>query len=175
MLSAQPAEHPPRITAARLFAGVVALGGLLGSFLAAVLYTAHYARATSYLSDDPAACVNCHIMNEQFDGWAKGAHHARATCNDCHVPHSSIFAKYLAKAEHGYRHSKGFTFQDFHEPIQITRADRRIVIQNCVRCHAATTHEIRLVAFAPDASHADPTGGVDCVRCHAIVAHGPIR
>ncbi len=175
MSSSPPPEGRSHPGPLRVLAAVATLGALAGSFLAAVLYTAHYARATSYLSDDPAACVNCHIMNEQYDGWSKGAHHSRATCNDCHVPHSSVFAKYLAKAEHGYRHSRGFTFQDFHEPIQITPADRRIVIQNCVRCHAATTHEIRLVAFAPDPGRADASGGLDCVRCHAIVAHGPIR
>ncbi|MBK7977626.1 MAG: cytochrome c nitrite reductase small subunit [Deltaproteobacteria bacterium] len=159
----------------RWLAGAAVIGALLGAFVTAVAYTAHYARATSYLSDDPSACVNCHIMNEQFDGWAKGPHHARATCNDCHVPHSSVLAKYLAKAEHGYRHSKGFTLQDFHEPIQITPTDRHIVVQNCVRCHAATTHEIRLVAFAPAGGLVDTTGGLDCVRCHAAVAHGPIH
>jgi hypothetical protein len=66
-------------------------------------------------------------------GWQKSTHHAVATCNDCHVPHDLI-GKYLTKAEHGYRHSKGITFQDFHEPIRITDGSMRIVQHNCVRC-----------------------------------------
>ena len=32
-------------------------------------YTFHYAAGTSYFSADSAACVNCHIMREQYDGW----------------------------------------------------------------------------------------------------------
>ncbi len=139
------------------------IGALAGAFGGAVAYTAHFARATSYLSDDPKACVNCHIMNEQYDGWSSSSHHSRASCNDCHVPHSSIFAKYYVKAEHGYRHSKRFTLQNFHEPIRINQPSREVVIDNCIRCHAAMTRDMRM------------NGGVDCIHCHASVAHGPTR
>jgi hypothetical protein len=32
----------------------------------------------SYLSTDPRACVNCHVMNPQYDAWLKsGRRHAR--------------------------------------------------------------------------------------------------
>ncbi len=141
-----------------LAAGV--LGAVLGSFGGAVGFTAHFARATSYLSDDPKACVNCHIMNDQYDAWSRASHHARATCNDCHVPHQSIFAKYAVKAEHGYRHSKKFTFQNWHEPIAMTASSYDVVVDNCIRCHEEMTRAI---------------GHVDCLRCHASVAHGPTR
>jgi len=148
-------------------------------FGAAAGYTAHYANATSYLSDDPKSCINCHIMNDQYDSWSSSSHHARATCNDCHVPHDSVLSKYLVKAENGYRHSKGFTFQDFHEPIQITRAGREVVIDNCVRCHEAVTHEIRMAASSSAPGNGPGAGGVsggmNCIRCHANVAHGPMR
>ncbi len=151
------------------------LGGLFGAFGGAVGYTAHYASATSYLSNDPKTCTNCHIMNEQFNSWSSSSHHARATCNDCHVPNDSIIAKYYVKAEHGYRHSKGFTFNDFHEPIQITKGSRDVVIENCIRCHEAFTHEIRAAGrgYTPDADGI--TGGSDCIHCHSSIAHGPTR
>src|SRR5215510_3916814 len=92
----------------------VALGILvgLGSF------TFHYAEGLSYFSSDPKACANCHIMRQQYDGWQKASHHGVATCVDCHLPRS-FFAKYLAKASNGWHHSKGFTLQDFEEPIRI--------------------------------------------------------
>ncbi len=165
----------PGVGARSPFGCAALLGALAGSFVVAVTYTAYDARATSYLSDDPAACVNCHIMNPEFDGWSKGAHHARATCNDCHVPHDSLIAKYWVKAEHGYRHSRGFTFQDFHEPIRITPGSRAVVVENCVRCHEAMTHEIRVAAFGHGGAEPDVSGGLDCIRCHASVAHGPVR
>jgi cytochrome c nitrite reductase small subunit len=151
------------------------VGALAGAFSGAVAYTAHFARATSYLSNDPKACVNCHIMNEQYDGWSSSSHHARATCNDCHVPHESFVAKYYVKAEHGYRHSKRFTFQNFHEPIRINQASRDVVIDNCIRCHEAMTREIRLAAPRAASHDVGISGGVDCIHCHASVAHGPIR
>ncbi len=153
--------------------GAAILGGLFGSLLAAGAYTAHYAKATAYLSDDPTACINCHVMNDQYNAWVGGPHHAYATCNDCHVPHDSLLHKYYVKAEHGYRHSKGFTLQDFHEPIQMTASSRQVVNDNCIRCHESMTHTIRT---ASDTRLA-PNGFADlqCTHCHAAVAHGARR
>lgn len=145
----------------------IGLAALLGVLLGVGGYTFHYAEGTSYLSNDPKACVNCHIMREQYDGWQKSPHHANATCNDCHVPHD-VVGKYMAKVDHGYRHSKAFTLQNFHEPIQITPGDLRIVQQNCVRCHEAFVSEI-----APHAPGVREL--VNCVQCHASVGHGPRR
>lgn len=151
------------------------IGALVGAFGGAAAYTADFANATSYLSEDPRSCVNCHIMNDQYASWSSSSHHARATCNDCHVPHDSVVSKYLVKAEHGYRHSKGFTFQDFHEPIQITESSRNVVIDNCVRCHESMTHEIRLASGGGVRGPAGVSGRLDCIHCHASIAHGPTR
>lgn len=150
------------------------LGALAGACCGAVVYTAFYAHATSYLSNDPKACVNCHIMNDQYGAWSSSSHHARATCNDCHVPHTSLVAKYYVKAEHGYRHSKRFTFQNWHEPIRMTASSREVVVENCIRCHEAMTRDIRGTASGR-AAHAGISDEIDCIRCHASVAHGPTR
>jgi cytochrome c nitrite reductase small subunit len=151
------------------------LGALVGMFGGATAYTAHFASATSYLSEDPKACINCHIMNDQYNSWSSSPHHDRASCNDCHVPHDTLAHKFYVKAEHGYRHSKGFTFQDFHEPIQITKASRDVVVDNCVRCHDSMTHEIRTAAANGREDSAGISGGVDCIHCHSSVAHGATR
>lgn len=147
------------------------MGMLVGGLGGAAGYTAYKAKATSYLSDDPKACINCHIMNDQFNSWSSSPHHNRATCNDCHVPHDSVLSKYMVKAEHGYRHSKGFTFQDFHEPIRLGGASLEVVNNNCVRCHAEMTSEIRMGA-GHAGENKDDSLGINCVRCHARVAHG---
>lgn len=140
------------------------LASLCGVLLGIGGYTMHFAEGLAYLSNDPQACVNCHIMNEQFDAWRKGPHHAVATCNDCHVP-PHFPAKYIAKSENGYHHSKGFTFQDFHEPIMIKEKNSRILQENCVACHADMVHD--LVAGATSDRDA-----VTCVHCHQGVGHG---
>ncbi|MET0406683.1 MAG: NapC/NirT family cytochrome c, partial [Cystobacter sp.] len=78
-------------------------------------FTFAYAKGASYLTDDPAACANCHVMNDQYAGWIKSSHHTVAVCNDCHTPHG-FFGKYMSKALNGWHHSVAFTSGDFHEP-----------------------------------------------------------
>jgi cytochrome c nitrite reductase small subunit len=107
---------------------------LLGAVIGLGSYTFLYAEGFSYFSNDPKACMNCHIMREQYDSWQKASHHAVATCNDCHTPHNFV-ANYWTKAENGFWHSKGFTLQDFHEPIRIRPKNRRVLQANCIDCH----------------------------------------
>jgi cytochrome c nitrite reductase small subunit len=147
------------------WAGVV-LAALLGVFIGVSAFTFTAAKGYSYLSNDPAACVNCHIMRDQYEGWQKASHHTVATCNDCHVPHDFV-GKYFTKMENGYHHSKGFTFQDFHEPIQMRDASRAIANKNCLYCHGQFVSEV--------ASHSDFAKGFDCIRCHRDVGHGAAR
>jgi cytochrome c nitrite reductase small subunit len=128
------------------------------------LFTFNYAEGLSYLSADPEACMNCHIMRSQFDSWQKGSHHSAAVCVDCHLPHDLI-GKYMAKSNNGYHHSKGFTLQDFHEPIMIKTGNSRILQDNCLRCHEGMVHS--LVAGATTDRQA-----TECVHCHRSVGHG---
>jgi cytochrome c nitrite reductase small subunit len=137
---------------------------LLGSSLGVSGYTFRYAEGGSYLSSDPAACVNCHIMRSQYDSWQKASHHTVATCVDCHLPASGL-RKWIAKGVHGYRHSKAFTFQDFVEPIRITPGDALLVQENCMRCHADLLHD--QVAGSTTSRDA-----IQCVHCHSDVGHG---
>jgi cytochrome c nitrite reductase small subunit len=140
------------------------LSGSVGAVLGLGSYTFHYAEGGSYFSSDPRACANCHIMRDVYDGWQHASHHAVATCNDCHTPHPFV-PKYLSKAENGFWHSKGFTLQDFHEPIRISAKNARILQANCTSCHKELVSEI--------ATHGG--GETSCVRCHASVGHGPTR
>lgn len=148
--------------------GVTACIGL-GLMTGLGAYTFDYAEGTSYLSNSPEACVNCHIMRDVYDGWRKSSHHAVAVCNDCHVP-QSLLPKLYAKALHGYRHSVAFTTQDFHEPIRIGADSLAMVEDNCVRCHGGLVNDI-LVAPA-QAAHGE---GTSCTHCHSHVGHGPRR
>jgi cytochrome c nitrite reductase small subunit len=127
-------------------------------------YTFGYGKGLSYLSADPRACANCHIMQDYYDTWQKASHHHVAVCIDCHLPHDFV-GKYMAKADNGFFHSLAFTLDNFHEPIQIKPRNRRITQNNCVACHQDTVHEM-LPAFK---------GGevASCIHCHADVGHGP--
>lgn len=140
------------VALACLFGGVVGLGG----------YTLSYASGLSYLADDPEACVNCHIMREQFEGWSHGPHHLVATCNDCHAPHDNFVHKYAIKALNGFRHSYAFTTGDFPDPIRIRPINEEVAREACLRCHGALTNDMNR------ANTAEPT---DCLRCHTDMGH----
>ncbi|CAM2010751.1 cytochrome c nitrite reductase small subunit [Acanthopleuribacter pedis] len=141
-----------------------------GTSLGIGVATFEYAEGTSYFSKDPEACVNCHIMRPQYDSWLKSSHRSAATCVDCHLPHEGL-AKYLAKAENGWNHSKAFTLQNFKEPIQINEKNSRTLQQNCLSCHAALTHGMTASQAFPDAEAPKP-GQFSCVHCHQDVGHG---
>jgi cytochrome c nitrite reductase small subunit len=127
-------------------------------------YTFIYAKGYSYLSNDPAACANCHIMNDQFDGWIKGSHRNVATCNDCHTPHDAVAAKYLAKASNGFWHSFGFTTGRFPEPIRIKPHNLEITERTCRYCHEELT-------VAIEGSHESKSTTTRCTQCHSGVGH----
>ncbi len=136
----------------------LALAILVGLSIA----TFRYAEGFSYLSSDPAACTNCHIMWPQYDSWLKSSHKAVAGCVDCHLP-QDFLGKYLAKVENGWNHSRAFTLQDFHEPIIIATKNSRILQRSCLDCHADLVHA-QVGERAADAPR--------CVHCHATVGHG---
>jgi cytochrome c nitrite reductase small subunit len=141
-----------------LAACVIAIPAGIGAF------TFVYAKGFSYLSTDPRACVNCHVMTPQYEGWLKSGHRHVATCVECHLPHAG-FAKWLAKADHGFRHSAAFTLQNFKEPIEITPRDSRMVQTNCVRCHEDFVHA---VVASPGVRGRE----LNCLHCHARAGHG---
>lgn len=124
-------------------------------------YTFVYARGASYLTDDPAACANCHVMQEYYDAWLKSSHRAVAVCNDCHTP-AGLVPKYVTKATNGFWHSFAFTTGRFPEPLQIKPHNRRIAQESCEKCHAA-------VVLAMNGPH--QTASLACVQCHAAVGH----
>ena len=72
--------------------GVIVGGGVLFMYML---------RAHTYLGDDPAACVNCHIMSPYYATWFHSSHARDATCNDCHVPHENAVKKWTFKGIDG--------------------------------------------------------------------------
>ena len=140
----------------------LSIGVPLGLVLGLGTYTFVYAKGASYLTNDPAACANCHVMQEQYDGWMKSSHRAVAVCNDCHTPPGAI-GKYSTKARNGFWHSFYFTFGGFHEPIRIGDRNRGVTEQACRKCHTEMVEAL-------EPPHA---GGerFSCIRCHASVGH----
>jgi cytochrome c nitrite reductase small subunit len=149
-------------TKERILLAAILLGAAIGLAAGIGGYTFVYAKGGSYMTNDPAACANCHIMNPQHSGWIKSSHRHVAVCNDCHTP-PELVPKYLSKASNGFWHSFAFTTGDFHEPIQIKAHNLAITERACRACHAPMVHAV-------DGVHAE-AAAASCIRCHGSVGH----
>ena len=145
----------------------IVLGVALGAAVGIGGFTFIYAKGYSYLTNDPGACANCHVMNEQYAGWLKSSHRSVAACNDCHTPPGAL-GKYYTKASNGFWHSYYFTTNTFHEPIRITERNRRVTEQACRKCHEEITGAIDAHMGGGEAGD---EGALSCIRCHRNVGH----
>lgn len=104
-------RHPRAWTA-------LSLGLPLGLAAGIGSYTFLYAKGGAYLTNDPAACAQCHVMRDHYDGWLASSHRSVAVCNDCHTP-PGLLARYLTKASNGFWHSFAFTTGWFPDVLRI--------------------------------------------------------
>ena len=113
---------------------------------------------TAYLGNNPTTCNNCHVMDAVYEGWFHSGHKNWTTCSECHTPHALI-PKYYIKALSGYHHVTAFVFGDIPEAIRAKESSRKIVQDNCIRCHQETVSNIDISERY-------------CFDCHRSVAHG---
>lgn len=156
-----------RLSRRQQSAGMVIMGALVGL---ALLFM-YMLRAHTYLGDDPAACVNCHIMAPYYATWMHSSHSRNATCNDCHVPHENLARKYAFKGVDGMKHVAAFlTFSEPQAPEAQT-ASNQVIMNNCIRCH--TELNTQLVKTGKiDFMMAQAGQGKACWDCHRDVPHG---
>lgn len=146
--------------APRLIAFIIAI--TIGMLIAIGGYTFVYAKGYSYVTNDPAACANCHVMENHYRAWTKSSHRAVAVCNDCHTP-PGLVPKYATKAINGFNHSLAFTTGRFPEPLRITPRNEAATEKACRKCH----EEIVSAIEGPDPE----ANRLSCIRCHATVGH----
>jgi cytochrome c nitrite reductase small subunit len=140
----------------------VVAAAMIGVGLGIGAFTFGYAQGWSYLSNDPAACANCHVMQGHYDSWQNSSHRHLAVCNDCHLPHDSI-GKWVTKTDNGFFHSVAFTLENFPEPIQIKPRNRRVTQDACMYCHAEVAHQML--------PSEDDGEVLSCAHCHSDVGH----
>lgn len=140
----------------------IVLSAAVGVFTSVGTFTFGYAGGASYLSDDPKACANCHVMQEHYDSWQHSGHRHVAVCNDCHLPPHPI-TKWVTKADNGLFHSLAFTTGNYPKPLQIKARNAKVTQSACVACHRD---------LADNMHPAEPNGEpLNCVHCHADVGH----
>jgi cytochrome c nitrite reductase small subunit len=133
-------------------------------------YTFYVSRAWSYLSDEPAVCLNCHLMDSQYKSWERSSHAVWATCNDCHVPQDRLLRKYAFKARDGLYHAAVFTVRGEPRVIRARQGSDEVIMENCVRCHTPLVTEFTKM----DAGRAIAGESKACWDCHTQVPHTSI-
>lgn len=140
---------------------------LLGFFCGMGLLLAHVSRVTSYMIDSPQTCMNCHVMTDVYVSHAHSSHGRDVTCNDCHLPHTSILREYVFKAQDGLKHAAAFTL--LSEPQTMTLSDGAVPVvqENCMRCHESRMSEVSAARFS--------SSGKRCWDCHRDMIHGTVQ
>nr|WP_314470443.1 cytochrome c nitrite reductase small subunit [uncultured Campylobacter sp.] len=143
------------------------------------LYTFYYAKGFSYFSPDPAACKNCHVMNQVYESWSRGGHQNVATCNDCHLPHDFI-GYWIMKAQSGLGHAYAVTFKDNPYAFTANEKTKRVVQENCMDCHKEYVSNVidpRAIGAAKpfDKNLKEHQGNssepLRCISCHREAGH----
>jgi len=138
--------------------------GLVGTAIGMVTFAVAYAEVPSYFGSDPTTCTNCHVMQPQYNAWKAGGHANVATCNDCHLPHGSVIAKYIVKAEDGMLHGSKFTLGNYPVNIQIRDSSLATTNGACLYCHEPMVENL-FITMGTDRTEKT------CTRCHAGVGH----
>lgn len=134
---------------------------VVGSLFGIAVYTFYYGKGASYLTDEPTACLNCHIMRDVFERWSHSSHKAVATCNNCHIPKGFV-RKWFVKGLNGFNHSRHFLTGNFEEAIVITDFNAKVVEQNCISCHKTLVSDLHYYGAGR---------GLSCIMCHPNEGH----
>ncbi|HEY3365214.1 MAG TPA: NapC/NirT family cytochrome c [Symbiobacteriaceae bacterium] len=108
---------------------------------------------------EPNFCASCHVMDKNVHSYqtTASAHKDQVSCSDCHLPTGATgwAAHYTTGARHIWTTATGRT----PAALELTAADQKLVVANCVRCHA-------------EEDHIKQNGKTACLTCHANDPHG---
>jgi cytochrome c-type protein NapC len=159
----------------------------LGGFVAGIIFWGGFNTALEATNTE-TFCIGCHEMRDNvFAELQETVHYSnhsgvRATCPDCHVPHSwtSKIARKMAATKELYGAMFGtINTPEKFEAKRLTMAQHewaRMKANNsleCRNCHAAESMDITMQS--PRAAEAHErflfTGEKTCIECHQGIAH----
>lgn len=149
----------------------VILSIVAGAIVGGVLLVCYLLRAHTYLTDEPSACVNCHIMSPYYASWMHSSHGRDATCNDCHVPQENFVKKWAFKGLDGVKHVAAFVTNGERQVIQAHPMSSQVIMNNCIRCHEQLNTEF-VNTGKLDYMTLQTQNGMACWDCHRDVPHG---
>lgn len=129
----------------------------LGGALAILLFLLFGPPQLLAKSDQPTFCVQCHVMESEYEAWSHAGAHRRKTCVDCHLPNGSAGVHYVWKSVDGIKDVLMFYSGTVPERIRLTAHGEKVLQANCIRCHEQTVSLI---------NHER-----NCWECHRRIMH----
>jgi len=111
-----------------------------------------------YKTSEPDYCNSCHVMNLQYEAWFLGGLHRNIKCVDCHLPNNNIINYTIWKGIDGMKDLLLFHSGVYSEDIGISFHGKKVLRENCKRCHEGMLTSI-------------DTADRDCWSCHRKVSH----
>jgi len=134
---------------------IVLLAGALA--LAVALFLAVGPPQLLAKSETPDFCASCHLHESHYEAWFHQGAHRRKACVDCHLPNDSLPEHYVWKSIDGMKDLMLFHSGRVPDDIRITEHGRKVVQQNCIRCHEQTVEMINQER--------------SCTDCHRRLVH----
>lgn len=116
------------------------IGGVVGAFVLLFLLVGPPRMLAK--SESPDFCASCHVMGAEYEAWLHAGAHRRIKCVDCHLPNGNTASHYSWKAVDGLKDVAVFYSGLVPERITITAHGRRVLQENCIRCHETTVEAI---------------------------------
>ena len=107
-------------------------------------------------------CGQCHSMKHEAATFEVSSHRNQ-DCVECHLPHDNTAHYLFEKGRTGMVDMYHEIMRDYPNRIKLDADARKMVAENCVRCHGAT---MSYVETAPEGTQDD------CLKCHSSIAHG---
>lgn len=138
-----------------------ALKFLAGGFVIGAVFVG-FANLMLHVSGTKTFCGTCHSMKHEARTFAASSHR-ELDCVECHLPHDNFPHYLIEKGRTGMVDMYHEMMRDYPERIKLDADSRKMVSENCLRCHEST---MSYVETAP--------GGTqnDCLKCHSRIAHG---
>jgi cytochrome c nitrite reductase small subunit len=108
-------------------------------------------------SGRPDFCVQCHVMEAEYEAWIHVGAHRRKLCVDCHLPNENMTLHYVWKGITGLKDALFFYSGRVPERIMLTSHGEKVLQANCVRCH-----EMAVSLMDTDRK---------CWSCHRRISH----
>ena len=138
-----------------------ALKFLAGGFVIGAAFLG-FTNLMLYATGTKTFCGICHSMKHEAETFAVSSHR-ELDCVECHLPHDNFQHYLIAKGQTGMVDMYHEMMRDYPEKIKLTADSRKMVSENCLRCHEST---MSYVSTAPGGSQDD------CLKCHSRIAHG---